>query len=104
MCFDKILSFNYTNTYARLYDKYGSAEYCYIHGKANITNSIITNNMVLGIDEYLTEDRKNKDTDFIAFKKFYQRIYKETGGEYKDWINQICCSHAYKNRTLFHEK
>jgi len=31
---------------------------------------------------YLPEERKNKEVEFIAFKKFYQRIYKETGCKY----------------------
>ena len=45
--------------------------------------------MVLGIDEYLPESRRNRETEFIAFKKYYQRIYKETGCEYKKWIDDI---------------
>lgn len=32
--------------------------------------------MVLGIDEYLSEDRRSDEVEFIAFKKYYQRIYK----------------------------
>lgn len=88
-----VLSFNYSNTYERIYlsqyvedtDKYMD----YIHGKASVANNLNANNMVLGIDEYLTESRKNKDVEFIAFKKFYQRIYKETGCKYKDWLEQI---------------
>ena len=89
MSFDKVLSFNYTKTYTKLYDSCVCAEYDYIHGSTDIKNTIETNNMVLGIDEYLDEDRKNRDTDFIAFKKFYQRIYKETGCKYKDWVETI---------------
>ena len=89
----KVLSFNYSNTYERLYlikqtrlvDKYID----YIHGKADINNKIETNNMVLGIDEYLSKKKKNKKTDFIAFKKYYQRIYKATGSEYKNWVDEI---------------
>ena len=45
--------------------------------------------MVLGIDEYLLGDRKNKNVEFIAFKKFYQRIFKGTGCEYKKWLDII---------------
>lgn len=88
---DRVLSFNYTDTYVRIYDnhKKSSIEYDYIHGKADINNTIETNNMVLGIDEYLSEDRKDKDIEFITFKKYYQRIYKGTGCKYKDWINAI---------------
>lgn len=43
--------------------------------------------MVLGIDEYLPNERK--DIDYIAFKKYYQRIHKGTGCEYKKWLNRI---------------
>lgn len=71
-----ILSFNYTDTYRNIYDVNNDIEYDYFHGKAKISNNIETNSMVLGIDEYLTDSMKNENTDFIAFKKFYQRIYK----------------------------
>ena len=88
--FDKILSFNYTDTYRNLYAMYDEKlEYDFIHGKANITNSISSNNMVLGIDEYLTGDSVSKEINFISFKKYFQRIHKETGCKYKDWIEQI---------------
>lgn len=96
--FDGILSFNYTDTYEKLYDSKGLANYDYIHGKANIKNKIHTNNMVLGIDEYLPKHRKDKDVDFIAFKKFYQRIYKETGCEYRKWVDDIRSDKPIKNR------
>lgn len=89
-----VLSFNYTNTYQRIYNKvhvqmYAKSNIDYIHGKADINNTIKSNNMVLGIDEYLPKKRRNKETEFIAFKKFYQRIHKQTGCEYRKWIKQI---------------
>lgn len=90
-----VLSFNYTNTYQRIYiDKIQGKKYFennidYIHGKADIHNTIESNNMVLGIDEYLSDERKNKDIDFIAFKKYYQRIHKQTGCKYKNWVDRI---------------
>ena len=99
ICFDGILSFNYTDTYEKLYDSKRLANYDYIHGKANIKNKIYTNNMVLGIDEYLPTHRKDKDVDFISFKKFYQRIYKETGCEYRKWVDDIRSNNPIKNRT-----
>ncbi|MBR2408258.1 MAG: bacteriophage abortive infection AbiH family protein [Lachnospiraceae bacterium] len=87
---DKILSFNYTDTYKHLYALYNeNQEYDFIHGKADILNSIDSNNMVLGIDEYLEGESASREIDFIAFKKYYQRIHKETGCKYKDWIEQI---------------
>lgn len=88
--FDKILSFNYTDTYRSLYASYNeNLEYDFIHGKADILNNIDSNNMVLGIDEYLTGDKVSKEINFIAFKKYYQRIHKETGCKYKNWIEEI---------------
>lgn len=45
---DKIISFNYTNTYQRLYAK-GKEQYCYIHGKADEDSNLISCNLVLGI-------------------------------------------------------
>lgn len=83
----KILSFNYTETFKRVYKQ--GFDIDYIHGKASIENSIGTNNMVLGIDEYLPKKRRDRDTEFIAFKKFYQRIHKETGCKYKEWLDII---------------
>ncbi len=83
----KILSFNYTTTFNRIYKQ--NFDIDYIHGEAKINNTIETNNMVLGIDEYLPKKRKNKETEFIAFKKFYQRIHKGTGCKYKEWIDII---------------
>ena len=72
-----------------MYDPQKSLQYDYIHGVADLSNDIDSNNMVLGIDEHLPEDRKNKEVEFIAFKKFYQRIYKETGCRYKEWVDEI---------------
>lgn len=85
---DKVLSFNYTNTYERIYGKdKPDIEYDYIHGKAEITHDIDSCNLVLGIDEYLIGEERNSNTEFIQFKKFFQRIYKKTGCKYMDWIN-----------------
>ena len=95
--FDKILSFNYTDTYSKVYDSKGLSEYDYIHGKTDISHSLFTNNMVLGIDEYLPKERKNQDVEFIAFKKYYQRIYKETGCKYKKWVDDIRSNKPIRN-------
>lgn len=85
--FDAVISFNYTDTYTRLYHQNGIP--CdYIHGKA-INNATALNNMVLGIAEYLPDDTKNIDINFVMFKKFYQRIFKGNGSNYKLWIEEI---------------
>ena len=92
---DHVLSFNYTHTFSELYNVAQREEnisvnsFDYIHGEADIKNTIKSNNMVLGIDEYLSKKQRNKDVEFIAFKKYYQRIYKGTGCKYKEWIEKI---------------
>lgn len=92
---DFILSFNYTHIFTKLYNvsdrskQEVSNPFDYIHGEVKIYSTIETNNMVLGIDEYLRKKRRNKDTEFIAFKKYYQRIYKQTGSKYKKWVEII---------------
>lgn len=89
---DHVLTFNYTDTYERVYDTNGNAEYDYIHGKIRRGIDEFSNfdsSIVLGIDEYLDESRRNHDTCFIRFKKFFQRIYKKTSVDYIEWINAI---------------
>lgn len=86
---DKVISFNYSDTFKRLYScQNGFAEYDYIHGKSKI-NGKTPNNMVLGIDEYLSDDERNRNVFFIEFKKYFQRIHKSTGCIYKNWIDKI---------------
>ena len=98
----KVLNFNYTDTYENIYGKNKNIEYDYIHGKADSNNTLSSNNMVLGIDEYLTDERKNRDTEFIAFKKFYHRIHKRTGNNYKNWVEAIIRDNGNAIRTKRH--
>lgn len=88
---DHILSFNYTATYQNKYDGIyiNKDKYDYIHGKTDVNHTLETNNMVLGIDEYLDNTRKANEIEFIHFKKYYQRILKETGSKYLDWLSEI---------------
>lgn len=86
---DYVLSFNYTDTYSRLYDTSNNVEYDYIHGYARYNNTESTNNMVLGISESLPDESKNKDLRFVTFKKYYQRIYKKTGNKYLSWLKDL---------------
>ena len=85
-----VLSFNYTDTYRANYIADATKIKCdFIHGKANIKNTKETCNMVIGIDEYLEGSDRKYDTEYIQFKKFFQRIYKATGNNYVDWLQQI---------------
>lgn len=106
---DYILSFNYTHTYSHLYEIGARIEepdvdpFDYIHGETYISRPIEYNNMVLGIDESLPDNRKNTDIEFIAFKKYYQRIFKQTGCKYKNWVREIQRNYcmALQNETNF---
>lgn len=114
---DAVISFNYSDTYKRLYAyNRQNIKYDFLHGKAKkfelahlytetyedefIKKNVEKNNMVLGIDEYLEDDRKSKEVDFISFKKFYQRIYKQTGNQYKKWLEDIDKNSKQEN-TLY---
>lgn len=93
---DKVLSFNYTDTYSRLYNKgpisrlYNKepTDFCYIHGKADQERRVQGNTMVLGIDDYLSEEEQRKDLDLVAFKKYYQRIFNQTDYNYVKWFER----------------
>ena len=91
-----ILSFNYTHTFQRLYQRpNGGIDYDYIHGEIKQESNLRTCNLILGIDEYLDQNLRNQDNEYIEFKKFFQRIYKKTGCKFIDWkksINNGCSS------------
>ena len=70
--------------------------------KTKLNKYIEENNMILGIDEYLSDERANKEVEFIPFKKYYQRIYKKTGNEYKNWIAEINRNNDKKEKNTIY--
>ncbi|SFU79580.1 Bacteriophage abortive infection AbiH [Clostridium sp. DSM 8431] len=82
---DAVLSFNYTDTYRKIYNNHITCNF--IHGEA--FSNINKNSIVLGIDEYLDDSSKNSNLDFIYFKKYFQRLYKKTSFQYKVWIENM---------------
>ena len=85
-----VVSFNYTDTYRMNYLTTSNNVECdFIHGRAQLTNSLETCNMIIGIDEYLEGADKETDTEYIQYKKFFQRIYKATGCNYIDWLENF---------------
>ncbi len=97
---DCVLSFNYSNTYERVYGVGKDIQYGYIHGKADISKNVASCNMVLGIDEYLIGESKNTELEFLTFKKYYQRIYKSTDNLYLDWVDEIKDGYADYRREV----
>lgn len=116
---DHLLSFNYSNTFQRLYAPIEDVDY--VHGIGHLgrtdeefkrelkyqssddveKESLLSeleasyrednnfNHIVLGIDEYLPDTEQRKDTYFLRFKKVFQRIYKKTGCNYLKWLDDI---------------
>ena len=86
-----VLNFNYTDTFRKIYSDIDDDKIDFIHGSLN------KNNLVLGINETLTEDTANKIVDTVYFKKYFQRIYKKTDYKYVSWLDPT----DYKNYAVF---
>lgn len=84
--FNRLITFNYTNTYSILYDSDIYKDF--IHGKADFERDNKESNMVLGIEEFLPEGQKNKDIEFIAYRKYYQRIVKRCDFSYRNYLEK----------------
>lgn len=114
--FDYVLSFNYTDTYERIYKinekdtESKKAGESYIHGRIrNDPDSSV--NIVLGIHDSLEEPLCNTKLEYAQFKKYFQRIICKTGAEYQNWFQKIdeengrrggCTNnHELKNTTIF---
>ena len=80
--FGNIVNFNYTDTYSKLYGTVNNIDF--IHGAcrsyAELNNR--SSNIVLGIDEFLPSERRNRELDLIDYRKYYQRIIKHTDNIY----------------------
>lgn len=101
---NKILTFNYTKLYERRYAN-EKCEIHHIHGV--VQENPDENNMVLGVDEYWEEPDCSNHTNYNIFKKFTQRILKETGFDYRNWIEQSKKSYIQhtqtRNRTTWND-
>ena len=82
--YGKVVKWCYTHIYEKLYSDDKSKVH-HIHGEVK-RDASISNNMVLGVDEYWDKEEAHKHTNYNIFKKFTQRILKETGFEYRNWI------------------
>lgn len=77
-----VISFNYTHTPYKLY-RIPIENTHYIHGEINLSrHKSEINTMVFGI-----EDKEiDVNSSLIPYQKYYQRIVKETGSEYLDFL------------------
>lgn len=100
---DYIINFNYTHTYENVYEKTNpenrddtnediirNSKVFHIHGETNLNrHKNKDSNIVLGIDEYWSDEEKDKHTNFTIFKKFAQRIQKKTGDNIYRYLEEI---------------
>lgn len=86
---DKIISFNYTDTYSKYYNSYTDkyVEVDFIHGKINYFDQYEDNNIILGIRENAFDNGENEDDklEYIEFQKYFQKIRKGIVNKYKNW-------------------
>lgn len=76
---DKVINFNYTDTYKKLYLLNNDDDTVHhIHGRIGPKN-----NMVLGMKSPIEDDE-----DFLYFHKDFQRNQKNTGINYIKWLNK----------------
>lgn len=90
----KVLTFNYTDTANRLFGIPEENTH-FIHGRINFARDKKSiNTMVFGIEDKEgkegKEDKEDKteniNPDLISYQKFYQRIIKETGSDYRKFF------------------
>ena len=83
----KVLTFNYTDTANRLFG-ISEENTHFIHGRIDFARKQKSiNTMVFGIED--KEDKtKNINPDLISYQKFYQRIIKETGSDYRKFFEK----------------
>lgn len=102
---DYVLSFNYSNTFERMYGEKYNVDYCYVHGKAQlleVDQDKLNNNIVLGIDEHLNSKEADILTEYVFCRKYFQRICKGTGIKYKKWLAEMDSKYDdYKKQRTF---
>lgn len=82
---DNVLIFNYSTTYERVYGGTRWKENInHIHGMAEDGNEN-KSNIVLGIT---SANDSEKEPLYVEFEKYFQRITKHTGSEYKNWLDK----------------
>ena len=81
-----IVSFNYTTTLEKILSEENvPMDICYIHGR--VGDKDCEGELVLGIDEHLVDNEEiRRNLGFAPFRKYNQRIYKQTSSAYYDWL------------------
>jgi hypothetical protein len=86
---DRVLSFNYSNTYERMYNS--KADVCYVNGKAETNRE--ESHIVFGFD--YPYNKRNNVEEWSWYDKVFQRAYKNTDSKYKEWLKDSEHSFVY---------
>ena len=81
---EKVISFNYTNTYELLYPAPRLKNFAISHIHGTLDKEI-----VLGVNADKSDDLATIDTLFLAFKKYYQRVIFKTDEEYLKIVTHL---------------
>ena len=75
-----VISYNYTDTWKKIYGADGKVKTWFIHGE------LTKHNLVLGINETLDKKTADEFTVCAGFKKFFQRVKYKLGNDYRNII------------------
>lgn len=89
---DVVITFNYTKVFENLYN---CNSISHIHGK---TTSFI----VLGVNPDKNDEIESINTDFLWFKKYYQRVFWETDKEFLTIYKELPRKSKYENGIDLH--
>lgn len=73
-----VVTFNYTDTYERLY---ASEKVYHIHGS-------VEKSIILGVNPDEADEIGSIDVSFLRFKKYFQRVILHSDDEYLAWVTQ----------------
>lgn len=84
----RVISFNYTPILEQMLKREGvKSDFCYVHGTA--TDGSGKNRMVLGINERYDAEESERLAAFGPFKKYNQRIFKQSDSRYMTWLQDV---------------
>ena len=87
-----IITLNYTHTFERMFPSNKEKIY-HIHGDIN-------NKIILGINSNKDDKVETINTDFIVFKKYFQRVFYKTDLDYLSFTKSNDIYKAISNDTL----